>query len=1359
MTVLTAQVAPFPLSDLQHAYWVGEQDAYELSTPGHLSLGWEVAELDGVALRRALAVCVGHHEMLRVRVLPTGAQTIAADATVPLLRMADDPGDRQRHWAHLRAETLRALPDLSEGPPLSCGISRSGDRVLVALVLRLFAFDAISVGVLLRDLAACYRHPDAVLPEPAGSYRDFATRAAAHTGRAWREDEAYWAARIPQLPDPPDLPTTPGTRPATSDSFERYTWTLDEHRTARLHARARARGLSVNAVLCTAYSEVLRRWCTQDTFCLNVLVSRRPPTARHVDVIGNYGTTVLLAVPAPAEDFARQATALQQRLHEAYGHSSVSGIEVLRRVRALRGGASPFMPVVFTSTIGLGGPGDGAAEGPFPGARPVPGEMRTPQVWLDHQVYEVGTGIGFNIDLVRDVFPPGVVADLLATYQHYLRWLTGPDDGWEEPDRPGLPVRLLAARAGANRTARQLPARLLHEGFERARRRYPQHPAVICDERTLTYRQLWDAATALAAGLIRDGAEPGDLVAVCADKGWRQVAATLAVLYAGCTYVPLPSGMPAQRAARVLRHAGVRHVLADGRGLATITSLAAPEDAAPEDAAPEDAAPEDAAPEDAAPGWLLTDLAQALTGDPRGEAVPLRGRPDDVAYVIYTSGTTGEPKGVAIEHRAATNTIDDLLERFAFTASDRVLQMSSPGFDLSVFDIFGTLAVGGAVVMPPEDIGGPDPDAWVRAAAAHGVTVWNSVPALLEMALEAGHRPDGLAGLRLVMLSGDWIPVDLADRLWSVAPDATVAGLGGATEAAIWSNVHIITGPLPGWSSVPYGRPLANQGFHVLDSRLEHVPDWVAGDLYITGAGLARGYHRAPELTARQFVRHPRTAERMYRTGDRARYRPDGTLEFLGRTDTQVKIRGFRIELGEIESTLLKAALPAHLVLRSVVVDVYGAQAAQRSLVALVVPAGPQPLPAVHRRELIDRLRAAATAALPSYMVPARFVVLDALPITGNGKVDRAALRRHSAVDDPAAVSDPPRPGTETTLARVWQDVLGEPVTDRMVDFFACGGTSLLAARLVSRIEAAVGIRPSLGDLLREPTLAGQAALIAAAVGRPSPLAAPGGGSVVVLGGVPATDTLVLFHPVGGGVLCYRRLVAALPESAPPGALRVVGVQAPPPDEGGESIEESAERYVGELCEALRPGPGRLVLAGWSMGGVLALQAARLLPAAGHDVARVVAVDSYVAADPDDASYRHDGDDAARAFLADLRGGRPPPGPAAVPAELGDTFARYLLNYRALLRHRPAPPAAPTVLVRCMRRTRSAFPGLRPLDEAWATPGGLPPGVLVHPASSDHYSVMSSDLPQLVALLVPDRAGAGPSGRPGHRPSRTGGTP
>ncbi|MEV7028295.1 amino acid adenylation domain-containing protein, partial [Kitasatospora sp. NPDC093558] len=286
-------------------------------------------------------------------------------------------------------------------------------------------------------------------------------------------------------------------------------------------------------------------------------------------------------------------------------------------------------------------------------------------------------------------------------------------------------------------------------------------------------------------------------------------------------------------------------------------------------------------------------------------AEPTGGDPDTPAYVIYTSGSTGRPKGVVISHRAAGNTIADINHRFGVTADDRVLGLANLGFDLSVYDIFGPLAVGGSLVYPDPERR-TDPSHWAALIAEHGVTVWNSVPALMQMlATYLATEPAlTLPTLRLALLSGDWIPITLPDEITARIPGLNVIGLGGATEAAIWSIHHPYNGLEPGWRSIPYGRPLANQGFRVLDGMLRDCPVWAVGELHISGAGLAEGYLGDPDTTAYRFIAHP-DGQRLYRTGDFGRYLPGGEIEFLGREDTQVKIRGHRIELGEIEAALL----------------------------------------------------------------------------------------------------------------------------------------------------------------------------------------------------------------------------------------------------------------------------------------------------------------------------------------------------------------------------------------------------------------------------------------------------------------------
>jgi amino acid adenylation domain-containing protein len=473
------------------------------------------------------------------------------------------------------------------------------------------------------------------------------------------------------------------------------------------------------------------------------------------------------------------------------------------------------------------------------------------------------------------------------------------------------------------------------------------------------------------------------------------------------------------------------------------------------------------------PGEAATRRKRLWTGwhvdqSPAGR-LPVVAGPEDIAYVIHTSGSTGEPKGIVVQHRPVANLFDWLNRAFEVGPQDRGLFVTSLAFDLSVYDIFGILAAGGTVhVATSEELA--DPDRLVALLRSGGITLWDSAPAaLVRLAPLFPAVPDRASRLRLVMLSGDWIPVTLPDRVRQSFPGARVMALGGATEATVWSNWYPVREVDPAWPSIPYGRPIANSLYHVLDAGFAPCPIGVAGDLYIGGDCLCAGYTR-PELTAAAFLPDPyspRPGMRLYRTGDRARYGVDGLLEFLGRLDQQVKIRGYRIELGEIEVAL--AHLPG---VREAVVLAREDEPGDKRLVAYVVPSGGSaPSPA----ELRDGLR----GGLPEYMLPSAFVLLEALPVTANGKLDRRALPapQWSA----AAEFEAPRTPVETALAGIWSEVLGVPEVGREDDFFELGGHSLLATQMVSRLREAFGVEVALRSLFERPKLAELAAVVEAA--------------------------------------------------------------------------------------------------------------------------------------------------------------------------------------------------------------------------------------------------------------------------------------
>ncbi len=492
---------------------------------------------------------------------------------------------------------------------------------------------------------------------------------------------------------------------------------------------------------------------------------------------------------------------------------------------------------------------------------------------------------------------------------------------------------------------------VLHGPFLGHAGTHPARLAVLAAGRRVSYGELAHRTAALAVELVASGVGPGSRVAVVAHKGWEQIVAALAVVRAGAAYVPIDAGNPPARVAELLRRA-------DPTVVATDLS---------------------AARQDGGAGFPHLVVPTAIpAAEPDTAMLPVVS-PADLAYVIFTSGSTGQPKGVMVEHVAAMNTINEVNDRFSVGPADRVYALSSLAFDLSVYDVFGTLAVGGTVVVPGRD--DRTAGAWHRQLTEHGVTVWNSVPALMSLLVEhAAERGATLPpSLRLVLLSGDWIPLALPDRIRALAPQAEVVSLGGATEASIWSILYPVDRGDPDWRSIPYGRAMRGQTVEVLGSEGERPAAGETGEIVIGGAGLARGYWQDAAATELAFGAHPRTGARLYRTGDLGRYLPDGTIELLGRRDHQVKIHGYRIELAEVEH-----AMERHPGVHAAAVRAVGDKFDGRRLIGYYRAPGLALVP--------GELRTFLAGILPSYLVPAALVPLDALPLSSNGKVDRAAL-------------------------------------------------------------------------------------------------------------------------------------------------------------------------------------------------------------------------------------------------------------------------------------------------------------------------------------------------------------------------------
>ncbi|PPA93700.1 non-ribosomal peptide synthetase [Brevibacillus laterosporus] len=876
-----ARFEPFPLTDVQSAYLLGRHDLFGYGGVAcHIYLELDYPKLDHKRTQEAWNLLIARHDMLRSTIDQNGEQCVMANVPHLEVTYTDTSGlhkqEAEARLGEIREKMGHRIYDTARWPLFDIGLTKMNDRSVLHVSMEFLIADWASIWLLLSEFETLYKESGQTLPELSLTFRDYllAERSLKETTTYFRDKE-YWQQRMDILPAAPDLPLARQQAKSGEARFRRRFIRLDKTAWDSFKQRAQKRGLTPTTAVMTAYAAVIERWSRSRAFCLNLTLLNRQPLHEQVhDIVGDFTSVNLLAVDWDAErSFQERARTIQKQLFEDLDHRLFSGVEVMREVARRRGREAALMPVVFTSAIGLVEPAEGSQ---LTGEIAGYGISQTPQVFIDCQAMDSSAGLQVNWDVREGVFPDQMIDDMFDAFAELLQALARTEQVWEAGDVIALPAWQIAERHGINETAATLPDHCLHQQVLKQAMAAPDRPAVFDSEGQVSYGELVKRAAAVANKLKELGCEDQDRVAIVMDKCAHQVTAVLGALFAGAVYVPLDKKQPELRRQAMLEQANVRFVL-------TVSTIQLK--------------------------WANN--VQTIEVDkvePHQDKLILSaGNPDLPAYIIYTSGSTGQPKGVVISHRAAANTIVDMNRRFIVNREDRVLGLAQLSFDLSVYDIFGPLSVGGALVYPSADRQ-TDPSHWAQLMVEHGITVWNSVPALMQMLVTyLDSEPSiNVPKLRLSLLSGDWIPLTLPDMMQKRLPSVQIVSLGGATEASIWSIYHIYKGLEADWHSIPYGLPLANQGFRVLDSQMRDCPVWVTGELYITGHGLAEGYVGDQELTQERFLLHHADGERLYRTGDLGRYTPSGEIEFLGREDNQVKIRGHRIELGEIESALFK---------------------------------------------------------------------------------------------------------------------------------------------------------------------------------------------------------------------------------------------------------------------------------------------------------------------------------------------------------------------------------------------------------------------------------------------------------------------
>ncbi len=1248
----------------------------------NVAIGWRLAgALDVAALRGAFQHLVDRHEIMRTTFVAIDGQpwqriVPRRDVDFALTDLSGVAApSRETELRRCLGEEIRHPFDLVAGPLSRTRLIRLDphDHALV-LVRHHTICGGESGRITARELGAAYdalkagRAPD--LPPVPGQHADYAEWQRENLTRE-RVDalEAYWRQRLAGAPAALTLPTD-RPRPAVRHSNGAcVSFRIGRDLARALHALADSAAVTLHMTLLSAFQVLLGRYAEQD----DVLVGTPVSAFGHREFRGVMGFLVNIVVHRGDLGGDPTFRTLLQRTRvsaqEAYAHRD---LPIERVVAAAAPERPPGRDPLFQAMFTLQDPETPPVA--LAGLTCVPIRVRNTTAKSDISLlmYVEDEGLSGELEYNTDLFEASTVERMGA---HFVNLL---EEAVRDPDRPisRLPFVTEAERRRIvvdwNRTGTDFPRdSSITALFAAQAERTPDAMAVIDGARTLTYAGLDRRARRLARRLIDLGIAPGARVGVCIDRSQEEIVAFLGVLYSGCAYVPLDSTHPPERLAAMLKDA-------EAAGIVTTP--------------------------DAAHGLALAMAGSArpvvkLSPDePDGDdarTLPSPGAAaDDVAYVMYTSGSTGVPKGVAIPHRAVVRLTCDT-DYVRLGAADTVAHLSNPAFDAATFEIWGALLNGSRIAVVRRDAV-LSMSAFAEALDRHGVTVMFLTTALFNQI--AQDLPAALRG-RQVLFGGEAVEPRWVDAALRDGRPARLLHVYGPTETTTFATWHEVRAVDRNAATVPIGRPIANTEVYLLDANREPVPPGVPGEIHIGGPGLAKGYLGLPDLTAERFVPHPfdpTPGARLYRTGDRARYRGDGTIEFIGRVDRQVKIRGHRIEPGEVEAAL--ARLPS---VRDAVVVLHGATSETRRLTAYVVPArGTQPVPADIWRDL--------RRSLPEFMIPAGIVMLPALPLTPNGKIDRRALPDPvDLVEQRKGFHVQPSDPLQFAIASIWRDLLGVASVGVRDNFFDIGGHSLLAVRMMSAVERATGYSVPLASLFTDPTIEHLAEALRD-VARPS-------GSMAV----PVTTTgtrppLFFLHgDFSGGGFYSHGLARALGPDQPFYAVHPHGLDS---SNIPDTIEEMARDRLAALREARPHGP--YFLAGHCNGALVALEMARQLLAESEEVPLVVLMDAAV-------PWR-----AQPVGISLTMGNAPPPRKRAAAAPLAgapaadDTlFNRYR---RVIAAYDPAPYPGRLAVLRS-----ETMKDVRP-EMGWSAIGRQ---VELHAIPGDHFTSITRDIATTAAQL------------------------
>ncbi|MEC0714024.1 bacitracin non-ribosomal peptide synthetase BacA [Bacillus haynesii] len=1009
----------FPLTGIQLAYLVGRDETFEIGgVATNLTVEFE-ADVDLNRFQLTLQKLIDRHPILRTIVFENGTQKILEATQRYTIETEDLRGFTEKEInariLEQREKMTSKIIDPSVWPLFELKtFMLPGEKKYFFLNVDPLICDDSSMKRLIREFKQLYENPGLKLPSLEYSFRDYVLASIdfKQTSR-YQKDQKYWLDKLDHFSSAPELPLKSDPAHVAKPSFKKFSTFLDGHTWNELKKKARHHNLTPTAVLCAAYAYILAYWSRQNHFAINLTVFNRIPF--HPDVknmIGDFTSLMLLDIHAEEKmnSFWRFALNVQDTLLEALEHRHYDGVDVIRNIAKKNGmNKKAVMPIVFTSVLSENPDDSFDSLVDFDNIHFF--STRTSQVYIDNQVYEINGGLYITWDYVEQIFEHDVIESMFDQYIAVIQQVVSGEDvstiQMNEKSRQMI--------SAYNDTDQSFDTEPLHELFTGQVKHGPDRIALKHHDEVMTYQELDEKSNQVARFLIGKGVERGDYIGVIGKRSLGTIVNLLAVLKTGAAYIPLDPDYPEERKAYIQSKSNCKFFIS----------------------------------------YDVYDKAhiERFSKAPVDRKVDL----DDMAYVIFTSGSTGKPKGVQITHGAAANTILDINEKFNVTEQDNIMGISSLCFDLSVYDVFGALSSGASLVIIDDQ---RDVFSLKETVEKERITIWNSVPAIMGMTADIYLDNELNHHLRLILLSGDWIPLQLPATIKKTFKNAEVISLGGATEGSIWSIYYPIQKVEEDWKSIPYGKPLANQKIYVLNQNKQLCPVGVEGELYIGGAGVASGYIHDQEKTDHSFIQHQELGY-IYKTGDYGVLKEDGYVEFLGRKDSQVKIRGYRVEMGEIENTLLSH----HEITKASVID-YKSPDGIKNLYAFVVAEN-----AISQLDVKEFLQ----KTLPDYMIPAKFVQIDEIPLTVNGKVDKRTLHdlaeQQTADEGQRGGSMLPENETQAMLLEIWKDIFGLDSVNLDVSYYEIGGDSLKAISIITEINKRMNVEMPISEIFKNDTI------------------------------------------------------------------------------------------------------------------------------------------------------------------------------------------------------------------------------------------------------------------------------------------------